>query len=98
MTGRQGPPAAAYGRFLRSWLNDPLAVGALLVHIAPNLEPDAIRQILERTIATALERKVLREEAAPRVDEGGEAEPPAEPAPDVTAPPSPEDVDAGWET
>ena len=29
MTERQRPALAAYGRFLRSWLNDPLAVGAL---------------------------------------------------------------------
>jgi phospholipid N-methyltransferase len=29
MTGTERPAAAAYGRFLRSWLNDPLAVGAL---------------------------------------------------------------------
>ena len=29
MTEQQRPPAVAYGRFLRSWLNDPLAVGAL---------------------------------------------------------------------
>ena len=29
MSGRQRPASAAYSRFLRSWLNDPLAVGAL---------------------------------------------------------------------
>jgi len=29
MTQQQRPSALAYGRFLRSWLNDPLAVGAL---------------------------------------------------------------------
>lgn len=29
MTGTQRPSAASYGRFLRSWLNDPLAVGAV---------------------------------------------------------------------
>ena len=29
MTERQVPSATGYGRFLRSWLNDPLAVGAV---------------------------------------------------------------------
>jgi phospholipid N-methyltransferase len=45
MTGRQRPAAAAYGRFLRSWLNDPLAVGA----VAPS------GRTLARSVARAVE-------------------------------------------
>ena len=62
-----------------------LAVGALVVHLDPQLDNEGFKQVLDRTVLAALQRKALREAA-----EVGLAGNNAETL-------SPDDVDEGWE-
>ncbi len=65
-------------------LNDrALAVGALVVHIDPELDAEPFKEMLESTVNAALERKFRREAAE------GEGR-------TVAASEPPDEIDAGW--
>jgi hypothetical protein len=70
----------------RDALNDRvLAVGALVVHVDPRLEPEKLQQVLDDTIQTTLERKLVRDAEA-RAEEN--------PGSHVV---TEDDLDDGWE-
>lgn len=65
-------------------LNDrALAVGAFVVHIDPALDAESFKEMLESTVARAIEKKLQREAAESQARAIGASEPPDE-------------LDAGW--
>lgn len=78
-----------------------LAVGALVVHVDPNVDPTTLQDILDETVTATLQRKLLREEAE-RKNNRTSAEPPL---PRVETPVVPraessdatDEVDEGWD-